>query len=333
MIEPCDRLTEPTAVLSDLSAFNDVISSLNVRGSLLLAEGYEPPWAIAIPDGAKLAEALGLPEDIRVIPFHMVRRGSFELHVDGGVSSLIRAGEVAICTGSKAHTMLDGKPHKTIPFGDLLSRNQVTTGETTVSGATELICGIFMLSNIRNNPLLGALPDVVHTDISGRHGGRTLQILAELVQNEIESARSGQGYMLDRALEMLCAEAIRVYMETSDTNQKNWFRGLKDQKIGSALNYIHANPGAPISVSLLADSAGMSESRFAARFRETLGEAPMTYVSRWRMNLASRMLTDTTLSTEEIAFKIGYDSLPAFARAFKKYFETPPAAWRKQSRN
>ncbi|NOX94825.1 MAG: AraC family transcriptional regulator [Alphaproteobacteria bacterium] len=332
MIKPAKYYAETTFFMLDKGAFSDVLSSLNVSGTLLLAEEYQPPWAIEIPDARALALAIPVAADTKIVPFHLVRRGSFELHTDDASPLVVRAGEVVICTGGQRHTMVDGEPDRVIPFEDLLDDFPVRIRKGRSSGATELVCGVFMLGNTNNNPLIEALPPIVHADVSGRNGGKTIQLLAELLLNEIEAARSGQGYMSDRILEMFCAEAIRIHMEAEGTDRPGWFRGLSDPKVGAVLNKIHEAPGAAISVSMLAQSVGMSVSRFAARFRTALGEAPMSYVSRWRMNVASRLIADTDLGVEEIAHRVGYESLPAFTRAFRKYFALPPAQWRRKHR-
>ena len=55
----------------------------------------------------------------------------------------------------------------------------------------------------------------------------------------------------------------------------------------------------------------------------------MPYLTNWRMQLASRMLRDGQSSVAAIALEVGFESEAAFARAFKRLVETPPAAWRR----
>lgn len=297
---------------------------------MLLVEEYQPPWAITIPDGGKLSELIPVTTGTKIVPFHLVRRGSFELHSGDARPLVVRAGEVAICTGSQQHTIINGTPEHAVPFSELLGERPLKSKMADLSGVTELVCGVFMLRNTRNNPLIESLPPIVHVDVSGGTESKTLQLLTELLINELEAMRSGQGFMSDRVLEMLCAEAIRVHMENGNTSSPGWFRGLKDPKIGVILNRIHAGPSEQISVGMLARMVGMSQSRFAVKFRTLLGETPMSYVGRWRMNVAARLLTDTDLGTEEIAMRVGYQSLPAFARAFRKHFGCPPVHWRRE---
>jgi len=110
-----------------------------------------------------------------------------------------------------------------------------------------------------------------------------------------------------------------------------WFSALKDPLIGRAIEIIHAQPGFKWSVKNLAERVTISPSRFAARFSETLGEPPMVYITKWRMYIASQMLDENQHSIDQIANDVGYESMAAFSRAFKKHVGLPPATWRSRS--
>jgi AraC-like DNA-binding protein len=54
----------------------------------------------------------------------------------------------------------------------------------------------------------------------------------------------------------------------------------------------------------------------------------MAYVTKWRMNVAGRLLDETRQGIGEIAADVGYDNVAAFARGFKRHLGVPPGAWR-----
>ena len=315
--------------MSEYCAFNDALSVLNVSSSLLLNETYQMPWGIEIPDGVALSKMLGATSGTKVIAFHFVRRGSFVLRTEKAEPLVIRAGEIAICAGSRQHVMSDGVTSAIVPLAEVLDRSTIVSDCEGAVGETELICGVFMLRNTKFNPLVEALPNVVQVDVSRSVDGTSLNALAELLVAEINAARPGHEYMCSRILELLCAAAIRAHMNATADQPASWFKGLRDAKIGAAIARIHAAPDQQICNKTLARSVGMSTSRFAARFKEEIGIPPMSYVSRWRMNVAARLLAETDKTVERISRAVGYDSLPAFNRAFRKHFEQPPAAWRK----
>ncbi len=59
----------------------------------------------------------------------------------------------------------------------------------------------------------------------------------------------------------------------------------------------------------------------------------MTYLARWRLQLAAQALTRTPKSVAEISAGVGYESEAAFNRAFKREFGQPPARYRKEQRS
>lgn len=297
----------------------------------MLNEEYVSPWKISIPDGNALRKLITAPIDSRIAAFHLVRKGSFELQTQDETLQ-VNNGEVVICTGGNSHLMVKGQTETITPFEQLLDKTSNNDNQQD-KNTTALICGVFLLGNVSNNPLINALPEVIHVDVSGHRGGKTLQLLANLLITQLEKPENANNFMTARILEMLCVEAIKDYVQSQSSSKACWFSGLSDPKIGAALNQIHDHPGAPISVDYLAKGVGMSGSRFASRFREKIGMSPMNYVTRWRMNIASRLLIETKLTTETIARKVGYESPPAFSRAFNRQYNKPPARWRREQTN
>jgi transcriptional regulator GlxA family with amidase domain len=109
--------------------------------------------------------------------------------------------------------------------------------------------------------------------------------------------------------------------------------GARDSEVGKTLALMHRNPAHPWTIASLAKEAGLSRSVLAERFRHYLGEPPMAYLTRWRLQLGAQMLASTSYSVAQIASEVGYESEPAFNRAFKREFTVPPARFRTQSRS
>jgi transcriptional regulator GlxA family with amidase domain len=149
---------------------------------------------------------------------------------------------------------------------------------------------------------------------------------------EVNRPTFGGGYVVERLLELLCADAIRSHVETIPEHTVGWFRGFRDPVVGRAIAMIHSRPGENWSVKSLAQCVSISPSRFAARFTATLGESPMAYVTKWRMYVASGLLGNSQQSIDQISTSVGYESLAAFSRTFKRYLGLPPAAWRTNRR-
>lgn len=312
------------------SVIDDTLRSLRISGSLLLRESYAPPWSIAIPAADALAVLLKVDSGIRVVAFHLIEFGHCAIQLQGGEEILLTAGEMAICFGGSAHRLSQGKSPPLQSIEALLAggpnlRRPDAMGRNT--GAA-LLCGAFLLRDTAFNPLIAALPPVMRATLSRPGAFHNLAGVARLMAEEIDRKPLAGGYIVERLLEVLCAEAVRAHVEAVPRHATGWFRAIKDPIIGRAIAAIHARPGEDWSVPRLAAQVTMSPSRFAARFSQALGESPMAYVSQWRINIACRQLTSTRLGVEQIAANVGYENLAAFSRAFKKRVGESPAAWR-----
>ena len=106
------------------------------------------------------------------------------------------------------------------------------------------------------------------------------------------------------------------------------FHGLRDRFVGRALTLLHSKPAHPWTLEELAREVGLSRSSLAERFAHFVGEPPMHYLARWRMQMAATLLSGGSASVGAIAEEVGYASEAAFNRSFKKLVGAPPAAWR-----
>jgi len=76
--------------------------------------------------------------------------------------------------------------------------------------------------------------------------------------------------------------------------------------------------------------AGLSYTRFRARFVTDYGHAPYEYLQRLRLELARRWLRGTNEPVKAIAVRCGFSRTEPFIRAFAKAVGTTPAKWREQ---
>ena len=309
----------------------DVLSSalaaLRVSGSLVLHHRYAPPWAIELPGSAELAALIGAEPSARVVAFHVVERGELELQA-GRARWLLGPGELAACFGGVPHRLGRGRGARPQPLSEVLRRGNSAQPRRDTPEVTQLLCGVFVLRDPALNPLLGALPSILHARLLDDD----LELTGRLLQRELRAPRAGSSFLIDRALELLCASLVRQRQDTAAQASAGLLRALRDPGLCRALEQIHRQPGEPWTVETLAASAGLSRSRFAARFTELAGEAPMAYVTRWRMNVAARLLREGLLSVAQVASQVGYDSVPSFCRVFKRSLGTPPARYRDQPR-
>jgi AraC-like DNA-binding protein len=73
--------------------------------------------------------------------------------------------------------------------------------------------------------------------------------------------------------------------------------------------------------------AALSRSVMAERFTQLVGLPPMHYLAKWRMQIASELLTSSNANIARIAAETGYGCEESFNRAFKKMVGVAPTAW------
>jgi AraC-like DNA-binding protein len=94
------------------------------------------------------------------------------------------------------------------------------------------------------------------------------------------------------------------------------------------IDYVAANLTDPISLTDLAEVAGLSRMHFAAQFRRSTGFRPHDYLVDRRIEYARGLLVSSDLSLIEIALSAGFASQAHFSRMFKRFTGVTPAAWR-----
>jgi AraC-like DNA-binding protein len=106
-------------------------------------------------------------------------------------------------------------------------------------------------------------------------------------------------------------------------DEAGWLGGLGDARIGRVLNALHARPAIHWTLASLAELAGMSRSAFAERFSALVGEAPMRYLTRWRLTVADQLIS-AGAAVGTAGREAGYQSDAGFSRAYKAHFGQSP---------
>jgi AraC-like DNA-binding protein len=194
---------------------------------------------------------------------------------------------------------------------------------------TRLVCGFLGCDDQPYNPLLAAQPRTIHlTAADPRSTTGWLGTLVNAAVKESGVGRAGGENILARLSELMFVEAIRRYVESLSPDQNGWLAGVRDPVVGQALAALHGQANDAWTVERLARVVGVSRSVLAERFTELVGHPPMQYLALWRMQLASRLLSEGR-HVAAVADAVGYESEAAFSRAFKKLVGQAPATWRR----
>jgi transcriptional regulator GlxA family with amidase domain len=84
----------------------------------------------------------------------------------------------------------------------------------------------------------------------------------------------------------------------------------------------------PLSVRVLASTAGLSPAHFSREFSRTFGETPHHYLLTRRLERAAALLRTTDHKVADICVSVGLDSVGSFTTAFSRYFGYSPTVYR-----
>lgn len=186
----------------------------------------------------------------------------------------------------------------------------------------DVVCASIEFGPGDENPLLRSLPELLVIPLAEQPA---LAATQELLFTEAVGQRCGHAAVVDRLTEVLVVQLLRFAIERRLVDG-GLMAGLADPRLAKALNAVHAEPGRAWSLEALAQEAGMSRSRFAARFSAVLGLPPMAYLTQWRVGVAKGMLRKGR-PVKQVATELGYSRASAFGRVFGQTVGLTPLAW------
>lgn len=268
--------------------------------------------------------------------FHVVAEGRCWARLDGSDAPIeLGAGDLVLFPHGSGHTLSDAPDTPALEFEDLLAG--LAPGEAMAlpgggeGDRTVVLCGSYSFSADGANPLLSGLPSLLHVTAAETHG-TGLQAAIKLLANEAGNRQSGTALVVDRLVDLIFVYALRTWLDTRRHSQSaSWFGALHDTAVAPALRAVHDNPAHPWTVTSLAAEASLSRAVFARRFVEAVGEAPLSYVTRWRMTVATSLL-EQGQRIAAVAHRVGYQNEFAFAKAFKRLVGIAPGQVRASAR-
>lgn len=319
-----------------VDVLSDVLRAVRLTGTTYFHFELSAPWVVESPPSREIAGTV-MPAAQRVIEYHLIARGSGWGHALGEQPRRLREGDLIIFPHGDAHVLSSAPGMRSAPDMHAFVRASPRPRFYELGGGgperAQVVCCFLGCDERPFNPLLNALPAVIHLSSSLPSGGPAdstawLATLMNVAARESVGARAGSENVLARLSELMFVETIRLYLETLPPAQTGWLAGLRDPMVGQALAALHREPRASWTVERLARAVGRSRSVLAERFTLMVGDPPMQYLALWRMQLASRLLLEGG-DVATIAGAVGYESEAAFSRAFKKLVGQPPSSWRR----
>jgi AraC-like DNA-binding protein len=242
-----------------------------------------------------------------------------------GVSEPVHlsAGESFVLPSGRPFRLASDLSLEPVPAGTVFPPARAG-GVVTHNGGGDffLVGSRFAVSGRHAEVLLRTLPPIVH--IRREADQAALRWSVERMMDELREAKPGASLVAQHLAHMMLVQALRLHLAEGLKGRVGWFFALADKQMSRAISAMHADPSHRWTLQELAQHAGMSRSVFAQRFRETVGETPLEYLTRWRMLVAGDRLINSRDALAETAFSVGYESESAFSTAFKRVMGVSP---------
>ncbi|UQN14238.1 AraC family transcriptional regulator [Gulosibacter sp. ACHW.36C] len=268
------------------------------------------------------------------VSFHVVTTGSCWLRLPEVEPIELRAGDLALVPHGRGHDLLSEPAAVRGPRVDLLPQKYLSEKYSILrhggpGRTTQLICGIVSLDDPAARELMRTLPSVLFVDGGTLSAASASRDTLRLMAGELAQPQPGGEAIATRLADILVVQAIRMWLDTDPRARTGWLRALQHERIGRVLEAIHDDAGGEWHLNRMVSLATMSRSSFSARFTELVGEAPMGYLTRWRMSIAQSRLLEEDITVAKLALELGYQSEAAFNRAFTRLVGKTPGSIRR----
>jgi AraC-like DNA-binding protein len=266
----------------------DHLARARASGGVFARSVARPPWGLRLPGTIQLA-------------LHTVVQGRAWLWLEDPSDALeLSPGDLALVLGGPDHHIAH-RPDEVCVSPERFRAQHAGDEDTGQQGTTVFLCGAYQFSGDVGRGLIRALPSVLLLQAAAHD---PLHDVIALLSRELSGPAPGQQTVLDRLLDVLLVLAMRAFLEQSPTPPR-WYQAASDPRLSPALHAIHADPGHLWTVPALASLSGLSRPAFARNFERSLGQAPMQYLTDWRMTLARDYLRTGELTLAQIASRTG----------------------------
>ena len=297
-----------------MDALGALLDGPRARDAFVLRASLDPPFALRVEDRAPLTLVT-------------VLAGSAWVGPHGGPARRLAPGDLLLARGPDPYTLSD-EPGRAVtvvvrpgnvttdPDGALLCDDRWlgprAWGERP-DGGTVLLVGTYSSPGAASASVLAALPPLVVLPRHGWDGG-----IADLLAAEAARDAPGQDAVVDRLLDVVLVAGLRAWLTRPDCTAPGWYRGRQNPAVAQALRLMHSEPATAWTVGALAARAGVSRATLARRFTDLVGQAPMAYLTSWRLALGADLLAEPGVTVAAVSRQVGYATPFAFSAAFKR---------------
>jgi AraC-like DNA-binding protein len=297
----------------------DILTVTRLTGNIGCHTWCDPPWGIRFDPAPK-------------VWFHIVAAGAARLATTKRDRPIVLGPhDIVLLPHGAGHVLCDDPRSTILPLDEWRARPRRESRRTD-GARTELVCGSYTIAFAEIHPVLRLLPQVIHVPGVAVRDHAGMQSSLDLLLRELTRRDVGGERVVSRLLEVMFVLVLRHWLDVNGGRATGWLGALRDEPIGRALVELHTSPARDWTIAALAREVGMSRPVLARRFSEKVGETPLGYLRKLRIDLATVLLAETDRSLAEIGTSVGYTSEFAFNRAFQRARGVPPGRYRTSRR-
>ncbi|WP_340538258.1 AraC family transcriptional regulator [Nocardioides sp. GXZ039] len=315
-----------------MDAVAAMLSGQHAENAFVIRSDLQAPWSLRLEDRSPLTVIVLL-------------RGTAVLTIDGEPPVDLAAGDAALVKGTVDYTLSDRpdtppqaligpgqlctKPDGS-PLSDFRDLGTRTWGNVSrgKDPETVVLTGSYPRGGQLGHRLVDHLPPSIV--IGSRQAPGAVATVVSLLATELAAADAAQDVVLDRLVDLLTVSLLRAWFD-DDAHRPAWYAAYRDPVVGGVLRRIHHEPDRPWSIDSLARDVGVSRATLARQFSRQVGEPVMSYLTRWRLDLAADLLETTDLTVESVATRVGYGSAFSLSAAFSRHHGLSPTAYQRRT--
>lgn len=311
-----------------MPATHDDLTSELLMGMRLTGVQYKR-IALTTPFGLCFDKAPGHAQ------FYFISRGPVLMRTHSGNLYRLNSGDALLLPLGTRHRLLsspdepctDVRAFATTPICGNIGSIKTCAPDQQEAPPVLIFSGCMELDLGGMQMLVNAMPEVLLADTL-MHRYPEIEPMLNAMERESRGGNAGFAVILARLADVVASLIVRGWVESGCSQAGGWLQALRDPRLGKALVAMHHEPGKNWTVATLAAEMGSSRSVFAERFLAVTGMTPLRYLTDLRMQLAIQWIGRDREAIETVAWRLGYGSLAAFSRAFKRTVGKTPGALR-----
>lgn len=297
-----------------MDLLDDVFKQAGLRSRVLAHRSFHREISLQFP----CSKSIG---------FHVVTQGTAFLHLKGKKDPIIlQKGDLALMARGQDHIVSTAEKLSSRVVG--LSDFKSIEGLTSSKSKLTLVSGAYQLWNSPVHPFFDEIPDWYVVKADDIESFDKLQMMIGLLAQELAAPDLGSERMMQSLLDIMFSLILRKLVEKNGARANTWSRATQDKHIKLALEILHMDYAQSWTLDDLASEVGLSRAGFALKFKKTLGDTPLHYLTTIRIQRAMELLSSTNKNIEAVAVEVGYQDPFVFSKAFKRLVGISPRDFR-----